>query len=260
MQDNSFESTFEAWGEVLRAPALSAVADHFFTTRQLRLRGEATGARDWDTVASAIGVERHKLLRPRQVHGRQVLAVSGADLGLFADQRRPEADAVITDDPSLAVAVQVADCVPALIADRRTGAVAAAHGGWRGIASGTLEAAVEALGSTFGARPGDLVAALGPSIGPCCYAVRQDVVDAFAAAGHSGDSLARWFRPDRDGHYRLDLWAAARDQLGRAGLAPDKIICARLCTAHDQERFFSYRVEGKRTGRMAAVIRSRGRG
>ena len=257
MPAECFESIPERWGRVLRAPGLSGVADHFFTTRQLQLRGQDIETRDWALVAGAIGVEPERLFRPRQVHGRQVVAVTGADLGPFADGHRPDADVVITDDPSLALAVQVADCVPVLMADRRTGAVAAAHGGWRGTAARVVQAAVSSLASRFGSRAGDLVAAVGPSIGPCCYAVRQDVVDAFAAAGHPAESVDRWFSPTSGGRYLLDLWAATRDQLAGAGVKAEHIHCARLCTAHDTGRFFSYRVEGPSTGRMAAVIRAR---
>jgi polyphenol oxidase len=253
----SFESIPQSWGQVLRAPGLSAVADHFFTTRQLRLRGQAVEAHDWARVARAIGVEPEKLLRPRQVHGREVVAVTGTDVRRFSGGTRPDADVVITDDPSLALAVQVADCVPVLMADRRTGAVAATHAGWRGTAAGVVQAAVAALASHFGARAGDLVAALGPSIGPCCYAVGQDVVEAFAVAGHSPEMIGRWFSRGSDGRYLLDLWAATCDELAGAGVAPENIHAAQLCTAHDPGRFFSYRAEGSGTGRMAAVIRPR---
>lgn len=252
-----FELIPQIWGQALRAPGLAAVADHFFTTRQLRLRGAGVEVRDWAQVARAIGVEPERLLRPRQVHGREVVAVTGADLRRFSDGARPDADVVITDDPSLALAVQVADCVPVLMADRRTGAVAAAHAGWRGTAAGVLQAAVASLASHFGARACDLVAALGPSIGPCCYAVGQDVADAFAAAGHAPASIGRWFSRGSDGRYLLDMWAATCDQLTGAGVAPEHIHAARLCTAHDPGRFFSHRVEGSGTGRMAAVIRIR---
>ena len=105
--------------------------------------------------------------------------------------------------------------------------------------------------------PADLVVAIGPSIGPCCYVVGQEVVDTFVTAGHLGPALERWFARDPTGRYRLDLWRATVEQLTEVGVGPDNIHAARLCTAHDLQRFFSYRAEGSGTGRMAAVIRAR---
>jgi hypothetical protein len=222
------------------------------------LRGPAA-EREWNLVAAAIEVDPDRLFRPRQVHGRAVVAVSATDAShAFSLGIRPEADAVITDDPSCAVAVQVADCVPILIADRQTRAVAAVHAGWRGAAAGVVQSAIDALGVHCGSRPGDLVVALGPSVGPCCYEVGPAVVDAFRAAGHDASSVDRWFAEGVDGRYRLDLWAAAGDQLRGAGVQVQAIHAVRLCTAHDTARFYSYRAEGAGTGRMAAVIRARG--
>jgi len=256
---DGFEWVPQPWGRVLRAPGLSEVADHFFTTRQLRLRGPGVEAREWALVAGAIGVAPSRLLRPRQVHGPAVAVVPrGTSFGTFSRGRRPAADAVVTDDPSCALAVQSADCVPLLMADSRTGAIAAVHAGWRGMAAGIIEAAIAALRAHFGSRAADLTAALGPSIGPCCYGVGEDVVEAFSAAGHSPAWIDRWFLGGRNDGYRLDLRTAARDQLCGAGLQADRIHAADLCTAHDHTRFYSYRAEGSGTGRLAAVIRARG--
>jgi YfiH family protein len=256
---DEFEWAPQPWGLVLRTPALSAVADHFFTTRQLRLRGPGADERDWALVARAIGVAPERLLRPKQVHGHTVVVVPGSgEAGPFSPGRRPAADAVITSDPSCALAVQTADCVPLLVGDPRSGAVGAVHAGWRGIASRVIEAAIAALGAHFGSRPADLTAALGPSIGPCCYAVGQEVVDAVRRAGHDPLRIDRWFVGRAAGGYRMDLWTAARDQLSDAGLLVDRVHTCRLCTAHDTGRFFSYRAEGGGTGRLAAVIRARG--
>jgi YfiH family protein len=255
---DGFEWVARSWGQVLEASALSACADHLFTDRHLQLRGPGSGT-GWTLIAAAVGVAPDQLFRPRQVHGRTVAVVQRCqDLHPFSDGKRPQADAVITDNPSCAVAVQVADCVPILIADSRNGAVAAIHAGWRGTAAGVVPSAVKALGTQFGTRPADLVAALGPSIGPCCYQVGPSVVEAFVAAGLEASSVSRWFVPDRDGRFRLNLWAATSDQLRAVGVLASRIHTARLCTVHDPDRFYSYRAEGAGTGRMAAVIRARG--
>ena len=256
---DGFEWVIQPWGQVLRSSGLLAVADHFFTDRQLRLRGTSPEPGRWKLAASAIGVEPGRLFRPKQVHGRSVAVVSrNCAPHPFSCGRRPEADAVITNDPSCALAVQVADCVPILIGDPRTGAVAAVHAGWRGAAAGVVRAALEALGAQYGSRPRDLVAALGPSIGPCCYHVGPELADAFLAAGHAASSVERWFERESDGRRRLDLWTATGDQLREAGVPTTGIHAVRLCTAHDTARFFSYRAEGPGTGRMAAVIKARG--
>lgn len=263
---DGFRWTTEAWGQALRSRPLLELADHFFTTRQLWLRGLSEEA-DWAMAAAAIGVAPSRLLRIHQVHGRHAVVVRrdtpGARDGLIAAASsgngrvaRPEADILASDDPSVALAVQVADCVPLLLADRRTNAVAAVHAGWRGTAAGVGPAAVAVLREQFGSRPEDLVAAHGPSIGACCYEVGDDLVAAFHEAG-CGEDVERWFRPDRDGKWRLDLWKANRDQLVAAGVREEDVHQAGLCTASHPDLFASYRRDGAGTGRIAAVIRSR---
>lgn len=263
---NNFYWTAEACGHALRAQAVGEAADHFFTSRPLQLRGEnGQEARDWARVAASIGVAPGRLLRLRQVHGNRVV-VGRRDNGLPAsseprrgddgDSRWPDADIIVSDDPDVAVAVQVADCVPLLIADRRTGAVAAAHAGWRGTTLNVAGTTVAALAREFGSRPPDLVVAHGPSIGPCCYIVGEELLDAFRRANGAG--VEAWFSRDGLGRLRLDLWAANRDQLVAAGVLPEHIHQAQLCTASHPDRFHSYRRDGKGTGRIAAVIRPRG--
>lgn len=256
----AFYWTQERWGLALCCTPLEPIARHLFTTRQLALRGpddDADGA--WPEVAKALQVDPRDVLRLRQVHGARVVAVRLADR--FPDPR-PQADVLMTDDPSRAVAVQVADCVPLLIADPDREVVAAVHAGWRGAAAGAARAAVRAMADTFGSRASDLVAALGPSIGPCCYRVGSELIDAFRAAGHPEDAIDRWFpRPARQGAsttstLHLDLWAANRDQLVDAGMQPANIHASGLCTACRTDVFYSFRVEGP-TGRMVGVIRRR---
>ena len=263
---NGFAWTNEEWGLALRSGQLGRVADHFFTTRQLWLRGESE-AEDWRRVAGTIGVPPSRLLRLTQVHGRGVFVhhsggVQGAsEINLpgdaAADTDWPVADISMTDDPTVALAIQVADCVPLLAADRLTGAVAAVHAGWRGTAAGAAIAAVESLGREFGVRPDRLVVAQGPGIGPCCYTVGDELIDAFRAGGLA-QSVDRWFIRDEAGSLKLDVWAANRDQLIASGVPAASIHAANLCTAGRPDLFASYRRDGPGTGRIAAVIRSRG--
>jgi YfiH family protein len=251
------------WGAALVSGPLAGLADHFFTTRQLWLRGERE-MEDWAALAATIGVPKDRLLRLNQVHGRRAVVhragapertrAGGSPLRLDEEADWPRADILATDDPGVALVVQVADCVPLLMADARGGAVAAVHAGWRGTAADAAATAVETLSREFGSRAEDLVAAIGPSIGPCCYVVGEEVMEAYRAAGFGWD-LSRWFSRDGDGALRLDLWTANRDQLLAAGVRADAIHLCGLCTASHPEWFASYRRDGPGTGRLAAVIR-----
>jgi hypothetical protein len=261
-----FVWTREDWGAALRCNPLAAVADHFFTTRQLWLRGDSE-EEDWRRVARTIGVPPARLLRLTQVHGRDVFVCRDGGAhenmpALLADDAStgvawPEADISMTDDPTVALAIQVADCVPLLLADASTGVIAAVHAGWRGTAAGAAPVAVTALTREFGVKPERLIVAMGPSIGPCCYAVGDELIDAFRAGGFARN-IDRWFTRDDAGALRLDVWAANRDQLVASGVAAAAIHQANLCTASRPDLFASYRRDGPGTGRIAAVIRSRG--
>jgi hypothetical protein len=184
----------------------------------------------------------------------------------------PQADIIITDDPAAALAVQAADCVPLLMADRRIGGVAAAHAGWRGLAARVPGVTVEALSREFGSRPADLVVAVGPSIGACCYEVGANVRQHFETAQFPDADLARWFHTDpqptaanpslpnllaarRAGHWYFDCWAAIRDGLATAGVPADQIFVAELCTASHPAALCSYRRDGAPAGRMVGAIR-----
>lgn len=255
---NGFYWSNEAWGRALRSRSLEHFARHFFTSLPLTLRGEdGQEDREWSHVAATIGVPQHRLLRLEQVHGNEVVVVrAGQTLPGDFTWREPQADIILSDDPAVALAVQVADCVPLLIADRASRAVAAAHAGWRGTAVDVAGTAVTALAREFGSRPENLVVAHGPSIGPCCYEVGEELVDAFRP-GRFSQKTDRWFFRDAAGHLRLDLWAANRDQLLSAGVAAENIHQAALCTASLPKLFASYRRDGKGTGRIAGVIRAK---
>jgi YfiH family protein len=253
-----FEWVQEPWGAALRCEALGEVADHTFTTRQLTLSpgigGDDAG---WADVARAVGIEPERLRRVAQVHGDHAVIFRRSSSGDEAG--RTEADMLASDDGSIALAVQTADCVPLLLADRHRQVVAAVHAGWRGTALGIARRAVERLVSDFGVRAHDLVAAIGPSIGPCCYQVGPEVSRAFLDAGHPREQVERWFswHTTPPAGTRLDLWRATSDQLRAAGLDPASIRVSGLCTATCADLFYSYRRDGAGTGRMAAVIRKK---
>jgi polyphenol oxidase len=189
-------------------------------------------------VADAVGTERAKLFVPYQVHGREVTLVD-ADT-----PDRPRCDVLISRSAEKSLMLRYADCTPVLLADPKRRAVAAVHAGWRGSAVRAAGAAVDALHQAFGSDPGDIVAGIGPAIGPCCYAVGQDVFDAFAD------------RPELFANGKLDLWTANRQALLETGVLAEHIEVAGVCTRCESERFFSHRANGGLpAGRFAAVIR-----
>ena len=207
---------------------------------------------DWRLLARALGAEG--VVTAHQVHGRDVAVIRR---GLPRPVERPTCDALVSDGPETAVAIRAADCVPALLADARTGAVAAVHAGWRGVAARAIGSAIETLVREFGTSPVNIHAAIGPAIGSCCYEVGSDLVDAFAAAGHARHLIDRWFQssPVPRGTFsrglesgarsplRLDLPGASRDQLVLAGVAEERIHLSGLCTAMHLDVFTSYRAE-----------------
>lgn len=189
-------------------------------------------------VAADAGFAVESLCQVIQVHGGAVLAMTAPE------SRQREADGMVTARP-LCLGVLTADCVGILLADGK-GRVAAVHAGWRGTVQGVAGAAVAEL-RALGARPEELRAVLGPSIGPCCFEVKADVAAAFAP--RSPDSVQR-----RGERIYVDLWRTNRALLLQAGLVPEHIDAAPPCTACDARRFYSYRRDGAGIGQHLAFI------
>lgn len=198
--------------------------------------------RNWRLLEEATGLA---FARVRQVHGAHVVTASAGCAP------HVEADAVVSRTRGIAACVAVADCVPVLIADPASGAVAAVHAGWRGTVVRAAAAAVEALTAKGGCRPSELVAAIGPSIGPCCYEVSEELAARFEAA--FGDGVVDRSRSTP----RLDLWEANARALGTAGVAADRIERLGRCTACERALFFSHRRDAGATGRQVAWIAPR---
>jgi YfiH family protein len=151
---------------------------------------------------------------------------------------------LITGSPEKTLMLRFADCTPVLLADTKRRVVGAVHAGWRGSAVRAASAAVEGLSDALGSSPSDLVAGVGPAIGPCCYRVGKDVEEAFADRP--------WLLADG----KLNLWEANRQALIEAGVPAEHIEVAGICTQCNADRFFSHRANGGQpAGRFAALIR-----
>jgi polyphenol oxidase len=202
-------------------------------------------------AAQALRVEPDRILFLNQVHGIAChLARRQDDAPCL---QKTQGDAVMSSDPELACCVRVADCGPLLIADRRSGWVAAIHSGWRGTLQNIAGAVISRLREHTG--PGaDLVAALGPHIEACCFEVGLDVAQDLVAASPDKHIV----RPGKRDRPHIDLRRMIHAQLLEAGIDQASIDHVRGCTFCQPERFFSFRREGKRSGRHLAAIVARG--
>ena len=291
--------------QILESPSLARLnwLTHGFSTRQggaselTTNRGGASsrkqsptekvlnlGFTDWDArdrvlqnrvkFFAALGASRMRVVALRQIHSDIVHVVSPAEAP--QGEQALQGDALITREPGVLLTIQTADCIPILLADTRQRAVAAIHSGWRGTAQRIAEKTLGRMQMEFGTRPQDVLAALGPGIGGCCYEVGHEVVKEFTAkfpsarewftgpfdALENGDNDPNWLpwltmRPP--GHAppapraHLDLIAANRAILAGAGVASKNIFSSGFCTACRSDLFFSYRREHS-TGRLMAAI------
>jgi len=223
----------------LQLPLLAGIPGlaHAFTTRDA----------DPEATLRQIAGGRPSLFFVRQVHGRAVRTLEDGEPP-FSSGSRPEADAIITRRRDAAIAVHVADCVPALLCDPKSGLLGVVHAGWRGSLAGVLGEAIKAL-VTRGARTTDLRVGFGPSIGPCCFTVGADVADSFRNRDPDGASCVI------DGASpRIDLIEANRRQAIRAGIPEDQIAASDLCTVCRPDLLESYRRSKGSPGRMAGLI------
>ncbi len=221
-------------------------------------------------LLAAAGGEGRALVTLKQIHSNLTRRVTRADA-----ERVMRADGLMTDDPEVMLGIQTADCVPVLVRDRRTHAVAAFHAGWRGTLKRIVEGGIGKMRLEFGSRPAELEAAIGPAIGACCYAVGEEVRSEFLSQfSYAAELFSEVYDSDpvkekypllfmtarAPGHsnmgpnLHLDLIEANRRQLLDAGLRAGSIATAYRCTHCEPETFFSYRAEHGFCGRMMALI------
>lgn len=196
------------------------------------------------------------LLTLSQTHSADVHAIlAPGEVNPFIDWNPPSGDAFLTKLPEIFLAIQTADCLPVLIGDVRTGATAAVHAGWRGTVAGIVTRTVEKMQKCLGTKPGDLMVALGPAIGSCCFQVGPEVIASFRKNWDHFESLIS--RPQSDGRANLNLQLANRLQLRGLGVNDSAIFNCHLCTICQNDKFFSYRFEKgaeKPVGRLMGLI------
>jgi len=255
---------------------------HGFSTRvggSSALDGEQLlnlGFMEWDTpenvnanrkkFQAALGAGDLSLTPLKQIHSALLHPFSAVP------PQPCKGDASSTKTPGLLLAIQTADCVPVLLVDPKKRAVAAIHAGWKGTLARVTQKAVGRMQYEYGSNPAHLLAAIGPSVGPCCYEVAADFVSKFTAqfadapgyfdeprSGEEPNPL-QWLNMAPPGHQppprgvHLDLRKANRSQLLAAGLRPQNIFVSDLCTACRTDLFFSYRKEGALSGRLMSVV------
>jgi len=241
------------------------------------------GFTDWDDrarviknrqeFAAAIGAAKMQMVTLRQIHSDLALRIGA---GEASSETACQGDALFTRDPGFLLAIQTADCIPILLADARTRAVAAIHSGWRGTLKRIAEKTLGRMRMEFGTQPEDVIAALGPGIGGCCYEVGHEVAKEFAvqfseardwfegpfdatSAGDNDPNWLPWLTMAPPGHapepprVHLNLIAANRAILAAAGVPARSIFDSGFCTSCRTDLFFSYRKE-RQTGRLMAAI------
>lgn len=201
-------------------------------------------------MARAFDIGQEYLVTVKQVHGTDILLLNefNEDYSHFLGI---ESDAIITNQPGVMIGICVADCVPILLSDPEKHVIAAVHAGWQGTANQLVKKTVEAMQAQFGSNPDKILAAVGPSIGQCCYEVDAPVKQSFEHHNLTWKTIAK---PNGDGKWLLDLPTANFNLLLQAGLSQASIQSAGMCTSCQKELFFSYRRENGETGRQLGFI------
>lgn len=196
-------------------------------------------------IYQTLGLSEKKVVTARQVHGCDVAVVDVLDGG----RTIPGTDALITSTPGLSLILRFADCLPIFLFDPEEQVVGLGHAGWRGTAARLAHRMVSVMMGSFGSDPPDIIAGLGPAIGPCCYQIGANVAQQLTA---SLEDCQGALHPSEGDAFHFDLWEANRQQLMRLGI--HRIETCHICTACHTSEFFSHRAERGRTGRFAAVI------
>lgn len=212
--------------------------------------------RNYNLVCEAAGLNFSRLTRTNQKHGTVVTEVTDDNVGCgFFEPSFDPTDALITKLADTPIVVHTADCVPVLFYDRVNRAIGAAHAGWRGMAAGVIEATINAMEKAYGTDAADVVAAVGPCIGPCCFEVDDDVADVFIHDFGEGVLVT----PECGEKVRVDLPKCAFEALTGRGVPEKNIDISGECTKCSETYYYSHRRQGEQRGSQVAIIQISGR-
>lgn len=202
---------------------------------------------NYKLVAKDIGISLERITVARQTHSANIRIITEADAGkgVSLESDITETDGLVTNCFGIPIGIFYADCVPVLLADKEAGVIAAVHSGWRGTAERISKNAVEIMKDRFGSKPENIKAAIGPSIGPCCFECGAETAECFDT---------EFVIKAENGKLKVDLWRANRSILEDCGVKSENIDVFEECTMCSGEDFYSYRRQREATGRMAAFI------
>ncbi len=204
--------------------------------------------KNYRLLADDLSFDLSRAVCARQTHTSNIRIVTSADCGkgIFqVDSDIRDIDGLITNEKGIALIIFTADCVPLLFCDPVKGVAAASHAGWRGTAQNIGGRTVRLMAEKFGSDPRDIIAAIGPSIGPCCFEVDRGTAENFAE---------RYRIPKPNDKFHVDLWAANRDMIAAEGVPTENIYISEECTICNSDKYYSYRTHKEHTGRQIAVI------
>jgi len=213
--------------------------------------------RNLKLVCGAIGIDYRNLVFSDQTHEDNIRVVSIADLGkgISVPNDIKYTDGLMTNIPGIPLITFYADCVPLFFLDKENKAIAVVHSGWKGTVLKIGAKTIRQMTEVYGTKPGDCLVGIGPSIGPECFEVGQEVADQFAEGFGTRPHI---IRPLGNGKYTVDLWAANKLMLMEMGVPENNVTISGLCTKCREDMFFSYRRDKGRTGSMSAIMELKG--
>ena len=236
---------------------VGGVSEGVFSAMNLSFnRGDPdeTVLENYRRFCDAVGYDFHKLVASAQDHHTVVRRVTSVQAGIGITKPRDleSVDGLITNEPGVVLVTYYADCVPLYFVDPVKKAIGLAHAGWRGTVAEMGKRTVEAMSDAFGSDPKDLIAAIGPSIGQCCYEVDDPVFAAVEKLSYI--PLEAVLLPKENGRYQLNLWELNRRIIREAGVPAEQIAVGGVCTCCNHELLFSHRVMGAERGGLAAML------
>ena len=234
---------------------LGGVSEGFLSSMNMSFsRGEKAEnvRKNYEILCNAVGIKTENLVFTKQTHTDNVIVVTEKDRGTgFLKPSFEDIDGLVTNCKNVALVTQFADCTPLLFCDPEKKVIGSCHSGWRGTVKKIGLKTVELMKNTFGCNPQDIVAAIGPNIGSCCYEVDEPLFEAFSNAKFDTEEI---FTKKENGKYMLDLRLANKQVLLEAGISEKNIDITDICTCCNSTEMFSHRAHGVKRGNMCAII------